>query len=350
MSDLAELIAKITPLDVTSVEQARARQLQLTKPTGSLGRLEALAIQLAGASRSVLPVIRRKAVVVMAADHGVTAEGVSAYPQDVTPQMVLNFLSGGAAINALARQANAEVVVVDIGVAAELEHPNLLMRKISRGTANMAQGPAMSRAEVVQAIAVGIEILDTLADQGLDLVATGEMGIGNTTAASAITACLLSISAEQVTGRGTGINDQQLAHKIQIIERAIAHNTPDLEQPLDVLAKVGGLEIAGLVGVILAAAARRIPVVLDGFISSSAALVAYALCPTVRDYLIAGHVSVECGHRLILNKLGLEPLLDLHLRLGEGTGAVLAMHILEGAVRTHAEMSTFGEAGVANKE
>ncbi|GHO84010.1 nicotinate-nucleotide--dimethylbenzimidazole phosphoribosyltransferase [Dictyobacter formicarum] len=349
MVDLNALIEKITPLDSGSVEQARARQSQLTKPPGSLGRLEEIAVQMAGITRSVVPVVQRRAVVVMAADHGVTAEGVSAYPKDVTPQMVLNFLSGGAAINALARQAQSDVTVVDIGVAADLEHPNLLSRKVRRGTANMAREAAMSQAEVLQAINVGVEVIENLAEQGLDLVATGEMGIGNTTAASALTACFLDVPVEYVTGRGTGIDDQQLAHKVRIVEQAITHNAPDAAQPLDVLAKLGGLEIAGLVGVILAAAARHIPSIIDGFISSAAALVACALAPTVRDYLFAGHLSVERGHRLILEKLHLEPLLNLQLRLGEGTGAVLAMHIIEGALRTHQEMATFAEAGVSNK-
>ncbi|GCE03334.1 nicotinate-nucleotide--dimethylbenzimidazole phosphoribosyltransferase [Dictyobacter aurantiacus] len=350
MTDLKALIGSITPLDFNYVEQARARQAQLTKPAGSLGRLEEIAAQVAGITRSVIPVVQRRAVVVMAADHGVTAEGVSAYPKDVTPQMVLNFLAGGAAINALARQAHADVIVVDIGVAADLEHPNLLSRKVRRGTANMAREAAMSEVEVLQAINIGIAVLENLAEQGLDLVATGEMGIGNTTAASALSACLLDVPAEYVTGRGTGIDDQQLAHKVRIIERAIAHNAPDISQPLDVLAKLGGLEIAGLVGVILAAASRRIPIIIDGFISSAAALVAWSLAPTVRDYLFAGHLSVERGHRLILEKLDLEPLLNLNLRLGEGTGAVLAMHIIEGALRTHKEMATFSEASVSNKD
>jgi nicotinate-nucleotide--dimethylbenzimidazole phosphoribosyltransferase len=347
---MEHILANVQPLDEEAVALARARQMELTKPTGSLGRLEEIAVQLAGITRQSRPSVQRKAVIVMAADHGVVKEGVSAYPADVTPQMVMNFLADGAAINALARQANARVTVVDIGVAVELDHPNLLVRKIRSGTANMVQGPAMSREEMLQAVNVGIEVLDTLAAQGLDLVATGEMGIGNTTAASAISACLLGVPVAQVTGRGTGIDDAQLEQKIRIIERAIAQNEPITDDPLDVLAKVGGLEIAGLVGVILAAAARRIPIVLDGFISSAAALVACVLCPTVQQYLLAGHVSVEQGHRFILEKLDLVPLLDLNLRLGEGTGAVLAMHIIEGAVRTHNDMATFAEASVSNKE
>ncbi|HTI15941.1 MAG TPA: nicotinate-nucleotide--dimethylbenzimidazole phosphoribosyltransferase [Dictyobacter sp.] len=347
---LTALIAHIGSLDATAIEQAEARQLQLTKPTGSLGRLEEIAVQLAGITGKVQPSVQRKAVVVMAADHGVTAERVSAYPADVTPQMVLNFLTHGAAINALAGQAQADVTVVDIGVAVELDHPQLLQRKVKAGTANMAQGPAMSREEAIQAIMIGVEVLESLADHGLDLVATGEMGIGNTTAASAITATLLECAVERVTGHGTGIDAEQFKHKVAVIEQALDRNQPDKADALDVLAKVGGLEIAGLVGVILAAAAHRIPVVLDGFISSSAALVAVALAPATRNYLFAGHMSVERGHQLILEKLALLPLLQLNLRLGEGTGAALAMHVIEGAVRTHNEMATFAEAGVSDRD
>ncbi|MBO0790780.1 MAG: nicotinate-nucleotide--dimethylbenzimidazole phosphoribosyltransferase, partial [Ktedonobacteraceae bacterium] len=290
MQFLTELLASIKGLDSATCEQAWARQAQLTKPAGSLGQLEAIAIQMAGIASDALPEIARKAVVVMAADHGVTAEGVSAYPAAVTPQMVQNFLRGGAAINALARQADAEVVVVDIGVAADIEHPRLISRKVAYGTANMAKGAAMTREQVLAAIQVGVEVVDELAQRGVDLLATGEMGIGNTSAASAITAVLLDLPVEKVTGRGTGIDDEQLAHKVAIIERAIALNQPKADDALDALAKVGGLEIAGLAGVVLAAAARRIPVVLDGFISSAAGLVAYMLCPVVRDYLFAGHV------------------------------------------------------------
>lgn len=350
MEHVFELAAAIAPLDATSMEQARARQQQLTKPPGSLGRLEEIAVQMAGITRRPLPAIKRKAVIVMAADHGVVAEGVSAYPSEVTPQMVLNFLHGGAAINALARHAGAEVVIVDIGVAADLDHPGLLSRKVARGTANMALGPAMTREQALAAISAGIDVLESLGKQGVDLVATGDMGIGNTTASSAITASLTRTPVALVTGRGTGIDEEQLAHKIRVIERALTLNVPDPTDPLDVLAKVGGLEIAGLVGVIIAAAARSIAVVIDGFISGAAALVALGISPAVRDYLIAGHVSVERGHHFILEQIGLSPLLDLQLRLGEGTGAVLAMHLIEAAVRMHSGMATFTEAGVSNRE
>jgi nicotinate-nucleotide--dimethylbenzimidazole phosphoribosyltransferase len=289
-------------------------------------------------------------VIVMAGDHGVTVEGVSAYPSEVTVQMVYNFLRGGAAINVLARQAGAQVIIVDVGVAGKIDEPGLLSRKVAPGTANMASGQAMTEAQMLAAIQVGIDVLNAQADQGIALVATGEMGIGNTTASSAITAALLGIKVARGTGRGTGIDDRQLAHKIQVIERALATNKPDPSDPFDVLMKVGGLEIAGLVGVILAATAQRLPVVIDGFISGAAALVAAELCPPVRHYLIAGHTSMEPGHQLICQKLGLTPVLNLEMRLGEGTGAVLAMNIIEAALRTHREMATFAEAGVSTRE
>lgn len=349
-ANVAATIAAIAPLDATVMAAARARQAQLTKPAGSLGRLEALAIQMAGISGQEQPSLAYKAIVVMAGDHGVTAEGVSAYPTDVTPQMVLNFLHGGAAINALAGVVGARVIVVDIGVASSLEHPGLLSRKVAPGTANMVHGPAMTRDQALDAIETGIAVVESLAHDGVQMVATGEMGIGNTTAASAITAVLTGANPTDVTGRGTGIDDAQLARKIAVIERALAVNTPHRNDALDVLAKVGGLEIAGLVGVILGGAARRMPVVLDGFIAGSAALVAEKLSPSVRDYLIAGHVSVERGHRVLLDTLGLTPLLDLDLRLGEGTGAALAMGVIEGALAAHRQMATFAEAGVSEKD
>ncbi|HEX6540309.1 MAG TPA: nicotinate-nucleotide--dimethylbenzimidazole phosphoribosyltransferase [Ktedonobacterales bacterium] len=349
-ADIASTIATIGPLDANTMAAARDRQAQLTKPTGSLGRLESLAIQMAGITAEEQPRLDQKAVVVMAGDHGVTAEGVSAYPAEVTPQMVLNFLHGGAAINALARVVGARVVVVDIGVAGPLAHPHLISRKIAPGTANFAVGPAMTRKQAQDAIAVGIEAIASLARDGVRMVATGEMGIGNTTAASAITAVLAGASPAEVTGRGTGIDDAQLAHKVAVIERALAVNAPHPDDGLDVLVKVGGLEIAGLVGVILGAAARRMPIVLDGFIAGSAALVAEKLCPGVRDYLIAGHLSVERGHRVLLDVLGLSPLLSLDLRLGEGTGAALAMGILEAALAAHRQMATFAEAGVSERD
>ncbi len=340
----------VRPLDSAMMEQARLRQQQLTKPAGSLGRLEDIAIQMAGITRQPLPDIKQKVVIIMAADHGVAREGVSAYPSDVTAQMVHNFLRGGAAINVLARSVGAKMIVVDVGVAADLSHPGLVSCKVVPGTANFVLEQAMTQEQMLEAIKVGMDVFDEQLKQGISLVATGDMGIGNTTASSAITSVLLQIPATLVTGRGTGINDEQLEHKIQVIEKAIERNVPSPKDPLDVLMKVGGLEIAGLVGVIIAAASHRVPVVIDGFISGAAALIAVELNPTVGAYLFAGHVSVERGHRLILEKLGLFPLLDLQLRLGEGTGAVLAMSIIEAALNTHREMATFAEAGVSTRE
>ena len=342
-------LPSIPPLDLAAEAAARARQNTLTKPPGSLGRLEELSIQLAAITAQSHPSVARKVVIVMAGDHGVAAEGVSAYPAEVTPQMVLNFLRGGAAINVLARQAGARVIVVDVGVAADLApRPGLVSRKVARGTQNLARGPAMTRAQTEDAIAVGLQVVGAEADNGLDLVATGDMGIGNTTPAAAIVAALTGEAAARVTGRGTGVDDAGLARKVAVIERALALHRPDPHDALEVLSKVGGLEIAGLVGVILGAASRRIPVVIDGFISSAAALAAAGLRPGVRPYLIASHQSVEIGHRVILQHLGLRPLLDLDLRLGEGTGAALAFHLVEAAARILNEMATFDEAGVSD--
>ena len=348
MGNLAVTIARIRPLDEAAMAAARERQNNLTKPLGSLGRLEELAIRVAGIQGQARPRIEKKAVIVMAGDHGVCAEGVSAYPAEVTPQMVYNFLRGGAAINALASQAGARVVVVDVGVASELRpHPGLRQRKVALGTANLALGPAMTRAQAVQAIEVGIETVEAEIERGLDIVATGDMGIGNTTPSSAIVAAITGEPAARVTGRGTGLDDGQLRHKIAIVEQALAVNRPDPTDGLDVLAKVGGLEIAGLAGVILGAAANGVVVVVDGFISGAAALVAAQLCPVAKERMIAAHLSVEIGHQAVMRWLGTVPLLDLNMRLGEGTGAALGIVLVESAVRAMNEMATFAEAGVA---
>jgi nicotinate-nucleotide--dimethylbenzimidazole phosphoribosyltransferase len=339
-------------IDITAAQQAETRQSNLTKPAKSLGRLEDISIQLAGMKADPCPRVDRKAVIVMAADHGVALEGVSAFPAEVTPQMVLNFLHGGAAINVLARQAGASVTIVDIGVASDFDPslPGLLHRKVAHGTRNMAKGPAMTRAEAEKALVEGMDVLAQVAEKGLDLIATGDMGIGNTTPSSAIVAVLTGLPVAKVTGRGTGIDDTSLAHKIKVIEQAIALNQPDPNDALDVLCKVGGLEIAGLAGVMIAAAARRIPVVVDGFISTAAAMIAVGLVPDVRNYLFSAHQSVEIGHHAMLKHLGLTPLIDLNLRLGEGTGAVLAFHLIEASSRILREMATFAEAGVSDKE
>jgi nicotinate-nucleotide--dimethylbenzimidazole phosphoribosyltransferase len=365
MTLLEDTIARIGPLDEGAMARAREREGQLTKPPGSLGRLEELAIDLAGILGTERPATRRKAIVIMAGDHGVTAEGVSAYPAQVTPQMVANFLAGGAAINALARSVGARVTVVDMGVNADLsraegggqraegtegDRPVLLGRKVGWGTANAARGPAMGRAEATRAVETGIAVADWEAGRGLDLLGVGEMGIGNTTAASAIVAAITGEPPAIVTGRGTGVDGLALRRKVGVVRQILAVNRPDPADPLDVLAKVGGYEIAGLVGLILGAAARRVPVVLDGFITGAAALVAVGLCPLARPYLFAAHRSTEPGHAVVLERLGLDPLLDLGLRLGEGSGAALAMGLLDGAARHLAEMATFAEAGVANAE
>jgi nicotinate-nucleotide--dimethylbenzimidazole phosphoribosyltransferase len=348
---LSNTIEMITPVDRMAMNSARARQDTLTKPQGSLGRLEELSIKLAGIQGKPIPQIRHKAVITMAGDHGVVAEGVGNWPQEVTAQMIYNFLRGGAGINVLARQVGARVVVVDMGVAADLEpHPQLISRKVARGTQNMFLRPAMTLQQAVTAIETGIEVVGGEVAKGFDIVGTGDMGIGNTTASSAICAAMTGEPAAEVTGRGTGISDEQLAHKIEVVKRALAVNRPDPKQPLDVLAKVGGFEIGGLVGVMLAAAAYRIPVVIDGFISGAAALIATALAPRLRDFLIAAHVSAEPGHKVLLRHLRLTPLLDLGMRLGEGTGAVLGIFLAEAAARILAEMSTFAEAGVSERE
>lgn len=348
--NVTDWIANIQPLDQSAMQAARQRQDRLTKPKGSLGKLEALSVQIAGITRQALPRLHHKVVTVMAGDHGVARQGVSAYPQEVTPQMVLNFLSGGAAINVLARHTGSRVVVVDMGVAADLSpHPDLVDKKIAYGTGDITNGPAMSRSQAERAILAGAEVVEQELARGLDILATGDMGIGNTTPSAVIAAVFTGFPAEQVVGRGTGIDEAGLRHKRSMVQRALEVNTPDPGDGLDVLVKVGGFEIAGLVGAILASAANFRPVVIDGFISTAAAMIAVSLCPPVRSYLIAAHASSELGHRRMLEWLQLEPLLDLEMRLGEGTGAVLAMSIAEAACKILSEMATFDEAHVSEK-
>ena len=340
----------IEDVDRGLMQQANARLDQLTKPLGSLGRLETLATQIVGITRNMAPRLTHKVIITMAADHGVVEEGVSAYPQAVTEQMVYNFLRGGAGINVLARHVGARVVIVDMGVAATLlPHPDLVSNKIGYGTKNLAQGPAMTSGEASAAIQAGLRIVERQIDQGADLIGTGDMGIGNTTPSSAIAAAITRQPVERVTGRGTGIDEAAYAKKIAMIQRALTVNDPDPSNPVDVLAKVGGFEIAGLVGVILGSAQARLPVVIDGFISGAAALLAVGLEPRAKGYLIASHMSQEPGHRVVLERLGLVPLLDLNLRLGEGTGAALAMSLVEAACKVLTEMATFEQAGVSEK-
>ena len=328
---------------------AKARLDSLTKPPGSLGRLEDIAARMVSIREQERPSCANKAAYVFAADHGVVEEGVSAYPKDVTQQMVRNFLANGAAINVFARCAHAEVIVVDVGVAADFDsHPGLLNRKIRRGTSNMAVGPAMTESEMSAAIEVGRTLTRQARRQSRDLVAVGEMGIGNTTSAAAITRALSGKAVREVTGSGTGVPPETLIHKRQVVERALNVNgLTDNPGPFDILRKVGGLEIAAMTGMMLEAREQHLPVVMDGFISTAAAALAYAIEPRVKDVLFAGHVSEEPGHRVLLAYIGLDPIVDLGMRLGEGTGAVLAMMLIEAAVRMFNEMATFSSAGVS---
>lgn len=345
-----DLITSIPALDDAAMNAARERQDQLTKPQGSLGRLEELSIRIAGITGQARPVIRHKVITVMAGDHGVVAEGVSAFPQEVTPQMVANFLHGGAAINVLARHVGARVVVVDMGVAADLPpHPDLIIKKIAPGTANIARGPAMTREQAEQALLAGADVVRAELKKGLDILGTGDMGIGNTTPSAAIAAAFTGRDPADIVGRGTGLDDAGVQRKIEVVRRALAVNQPNPEDALDVLSKVGGFEIAGLAGAILAAAAHRVPVMVDGFISTAAAMIAVGLAPAVRPYLFASHHSQEQGHGIMLDWLGLDPLLDLNLRLGEGSGAALGVSLAEAACKVLDEMATFAEAAVAGK-
>jgi nicotinate-nucleotide--dimethylbenzimidazole phosphoribosyltransferase len=342
-----QLKKSIGPLDGDAMKKAAERLNNLTKPIGSLGVLEDLVIQLAGITGNFMPKVENKMVIVMAGDHGVVEEGVSVAPQSVTTQMVYNFLHGGAGINVLARCAGAQVKVVDMGVAdPALKNSDLISRKVRLGTANMVKGPAMSREEALQAIKVGIEVAEGEIDQGINLLATGEMGIGNTTPSSAILAVYCDASLPMIVGPGVGLNDEGVLRKTKAIETALIVNKPDPDDPIDVLAKVGGLEIAGMTGLILGSAVRKVPIVIDGFISGAAALIAYKIAPQVKDYIIASHLSEEPGHKLVLEAMGLEPMLRMRMRLGEGTGAALAFNIIEAATRIMSEMATFAEAGV----
>lgn len=353
MSDSASLprvLERIGRADRRAMRRAAARQPTLTKPPGSLGRLEDVAIRLAGMFGTERPAIGGKAVIVAAADHGVVAQGVTGYPQAVTARMVMNFLAGGAAISVMARLGGVQQVVVDAGVAADLPgHPDLRTLRIGRGTADISRGPAMSKDQAVRCLEAGADLAAEVAAAGADLIATGDMGIGNTTSSSAVTAAVTGRSPHETTGEGTGRTPGELRRKADIVKRALEVNEPDGKDALDVLAKVGGFEIGVLAGVALGAAAARRAVVLDGFISGAAALLAHGLEPAAVDYMIASHRSAEKGHRAVLSHLGLEPLLDLGLRLGEGTGAVLAMPVIEAAAACLSGMATFAEAGVAGR-
>lgn len=348
---LLDLVAAIAPLDPRSMSEARERQGQLTKPAGSLGVLEDTSVRLCGIQRTCPPRrLERAAVAVFAGDHGVHAQAVSPWPQEVTASMVANFRAGGAAVNVLARQVGAAVVVVDMGVAGDLEPgPDLIDHKIRWGTSDLATGPAMSRDEAVRGILAGASVADGLVDQGHDVLLTGDMGIANTTPSAALVAAFTGASPAEVTGRGTGIDDGMRARKVAVVEAALGAR-PVGEDPVETLASVGGFEHAGLAGFVLGAARRGVPVILDGVIAGSAALVAQVLAPDAVGYCFAGHRSAEPGHAVALAQLGLRPLVDLDLRLGEGTGAVLALPLVEAAGVTLREMATFDAAGVTQKQ
>lgn len=349
---IEETVAKIRTLDEEAKRQARERQDLLTKPQGSLGMLEELSIKIAGIKGTVKPELRRKVIFTMAGDHGVVQEGVSAFPQEVTAQMVFNFIAGGAGINVLARHVGAEVIVVDMGVACDFAPSSKLVnKKIAKGTKNMAKGPAMNRDEAIKAIGAGIDVFEEeFEKRSIDIVGIGDMGIGNTTSSSAIAAAISGKEVREITGRGTGINGQVFENKVNVIKRSLEINKPSRGDPIEILAKVGGFEIGGIAGVCIAAAARRVPIVIDGFIATAGAMIAVEIAPLARDYMIAAHKSVEAGHVTMLEHLGLSPLLDFNLRLGEGTGAALGISIAEASVRILSEMATFEEAGVSEGE
>jgi nicotinate-nucleotide--dimethylbenzimidazole phosphoribosyltransferase len=353
MNALQATLDAIAPPDAAFRAQAKARLEQLTMPHWALGRLMDLAEDLAGMTRSLRPPVARRAIVVMAADHGVAAAGVSKYPQAVTAQMVHNFTQGGAGINALARVAGAHVTVVDMGVAADLSElaarGALISKRVRPGTHNIAEGPAMSRDEAVRCLEAGIAVAGELG-ASTDLFGTGDMGIGNTTPSSAIVAVLTGKDVAEATGRGTGIDDEQFRRKVEVIQRALTVSRPNPDDALDVLAKVGGFEIGGIAGLILGAAALQRPVLVDGLISTAGALIAQGLSPASAGYMIAAHRSCEQGHRLALTHLGKRPLLELDLRLGEGTGAAAAMPLVEAAARLLTDVATFAEAAVSTAE
>lgn len=361
VKSIEEIAKSVSPIDSGWVLRAEARQRQLTKPPGSLGRLEEIACRLCAIQQTLRPVVTRRRIFVFAADHGVASEGVSAYPSEVTAQMVKNFCAGGAAINALSKTAGAELYVVDIGVADNTlegipavrekvgRQATFIPRRIRHGTRNFVQGAALTEAEVLAALHVGIDLAEEAANEEVTLIGLGEMGIGNTTSASAITAAVTGLPPAQVTGRGTGADEVTFSRKVRTIERALAVNEPSADDALDVLRKVGGLEIAGLCGLCLGAAAARIGIVSDGFIATAGAALAVRIAPAVAGYIFAAHLSPEPGHLALLNLIGQRPLLNLEMRLGEGTGAALVLNIIDASVAAFNEMATFNAAGVSDK-
>ncbi len=347
---ISKTLEQIQPVSTDLLEKAQSHLDMLTKPQGSLGQLEELAKRYIAIRNGKTSKLEKISTVVFAADHGVTEEGVSAYPSEVTPQMVMNFISKGAAVNVLAKHANADVTIVDIGVNFDFQnHPDLLHKKINLGTKNFSKEPSMTRSQAELSITTGIEIANHSASQGVDILTTGEMGIGNTTSSSAIYSIVGKMTVEEVTGRGTGIDDLALDKKISTIEKGLELHQPDPEDPIDILTKVGGFEIGGITGLILGAAANKIPIVVDGFISGAGAILALKMNPSAGDYIFTSHRSTEKGHQVFFDMLGHPPLLDLNMRLGEGTGALLAVNLIESAVKIYNEMATFKSAGVSTK-
>ncbi|NVM23047.1 MAG: nicotinate-nucleotide--dimethylbenzimidazole phosphoribosyltransferase [Desulfobacterales bacterium] len=353
--NLKEIVKSIEPADQKFIQQARERTSRLLMPPRALGELNVISERLCGIQRTLEPSVKERAVLVMAGDHGIAAQGVSAYPQEVTGEMVKTFVRGGAGINVLARQAGARVLVVDMGIIPDVSdlsagttgENTLIVKKVAKGTNNFTNGPAMTLEQAEQSVTAGYDTAAELFEQGIELLATGDMGIGNTSPSSAIGAVVTGHPVERMTGRGTGVDDDAFAGKCRAIQKGIDTNAPDPNDPLDVLSKVGGFEIGGIAGAVLAGARFRRAVVIDGLISTAGALLAHAMCPVAADYMFAGHQSVEQGHRLMLDHMGLKPMLNLGLRLGEGTGAALAMHIMEAGVRVFREMLTFEQAGVS---
>ncbi len=352
MKTLNKAIKEIIPPSNEIYEAALTRLAQQARPAGSLGVLEGLSARLAGIAKTIDVHLDNKIIITCAGDHGVVEEGVSLFPQEVTPQMVYNFVNGGASINVLAKHAGARVKVADFGVNHDFEDDlPIFHKKVRKATSNLAAGPAMSKEEAVNSVEAGIEIVNELLAAGpIDIIGTGDMGIGNTTPSTAIIAAVSGIAVEKLTGRGTGIDDAGLKNKIAVIERGLEVNKPDRNDALDILAKVGGFEIGGLAGLVIGAAAKGIPVVCDGLISTAGALLACEMAPAAKAYLFASHRSIEIGHKYMHERLGLEPLLDIQFRLGEGTGAAVAMELLDAATRVLADIKTFDEVAIKNAQ
>lgn len=344
---LSKVLSSIQLPDAAVAHQAQRRLDSLTKPKGSLGRLEEFAIRYYSARGTMDAKLEKPAILTFAGDHGVADEGVSAFPQEVTPQMVANISAGGAAVSVLSRHAGASLKVIDVGVKWPCEFPGVIRKKVAPGTKNFAKGPAMTIEETEAALCVGIEEVFDSIDKGATIIGTGDMGIANTTPSTALYSVFLNIPASEITGRGTGIDDQRLLHKISVIEKAVEANRKSLNSPLSTLAALGGFEIAGICGAILGAASRRIPVVVDGFISGAAAVAAMELCPEAASYMFFSHLSAEAGHRRIMSALEVKPVLDFDMRLGEGTGAAIAITVIDASVKIAREMATFDEAGVS---